>query len=65
MLLDDRLYHLPRPSDVTVTGSALKTVTTINSLHNSYQLDHFICLNGVGGGNMVVVVVVVVLLVSL
>ena len=64
MVLDDQLHQFPRPSDVTVTGSALTTVTTINSLHNSYQLDHFICLNGVGGGNMVVVVVVV-LLVSL
>ena len=64
MVVDDQLHQFPRPSDVTVTGSVLTTVTTINSLHNSHQLDHFICLNGVGGGN-VVVVVVVVLLVSL
>ena len=64
MVLDDQLHQFPRPSDVTVTGSVLTTVTTIKSLHNSFQLDHFICLNGVGGGT-VVVVVVVLLLVSL
>ena len=56
MVLDDQLHQFPRPSDVTVTGSLLTTVTIINSLHNSLQLDHFICLNGVGGGTVVVVV---------